>query len=166
MPKKIIIVALFGLALALSACASDSPKPSSSTKAGGDPFRTALEAAHPTQFGAVADKLSVRGIARHRAIINVAVNTPDGGFQGASRQDLAGSAGAAFKALHGAGWHKAITVTFKGGLVDTTTGKNLPNAETGVFRLDRKDARRIDWQHADQVDWTVYAVFLHPALKR
>lgn len=127
----------------------------------------ALENAEsPTTFGAVATELDVKSVERLPRIVHVTLKTPEGGFEGASVADLAGSAASAFKAIHDAGWNKTATVTFTGGLVDTGTGQDLPNEETGIFRLEGRDARSINWESAEQVDWKLYAVFLHPALKQ
>jgi hypothetical protein len=38
--------------------------------------------------------------------------------------------------------------------------------ETGSFRLEGEEARSINWDKAELVDWRLYAVFLHPALKQ
>jgi hypothetical protein len=58
---------------------------------------------------------------------------PDaGGLEGVSVNDLAGSAGAAFEAIYkDAGWRKEATVRFTGGLLESKTGKDLPNEPTG-----------------------------------
>ena len=55
-------------------------------------------------------------------------------------------------------------------LVDTETGKDLPNANTGIYTMSRGEARRIDWSNDDAInytiDWSLYRDFAHPALKQ
>ena len=127
----------------------------------------ALEhAKSPTEFLAVASELKVKSVERLPNIVHVTLETPEGGFEGASVADLAGSAGSAFLAIHDAGWNKTATVTFTGGLVDTATGNELPDEETGIFRLEGREARAINWANAEQVNWKLYGIFLHPALKQ
>jgi hypothetical protein len=135
------------------------------TSARQDSLQGALEDADPTEFGAVAD-LEVKRIERSPTFLQVTLATPEGGFEGASVDDLDGSAGAAFKAIYGdTDWRKDASVTFTGGLVDTRTGKEAPNEETGIYRLTASEARRIEWDNAVAVDWSQYRVFAHPALK-
>lgn len=130
-----------------------------------DRIRAGLEDIDPTEFGAVADSLDVKRIERLPRIVHVTLETPEGGFEGASVDDLDGSAAGTFKAVYeDAGWGKAATVTFEGGLVNTRTGKDLPNEETGIYRLEPNEARRIDWDNAIAVDWSLYRVFVHPAI--
>ena len=94
------------------------------------------------------------------------IETPEGGAEGASVNDLDGSAAAAFEAVYvDAGWRGDATVQFTGGLVDTSTGRDLPNARTGLYRLTAKQAQRINWDDAELIDWSIYRVFAHPALK-
>jgi hypothetical protein len=100
-------------------------------------------------------------------LATVTLATPEGGLEGVSVADLAGSGGAAFEAIYNdADWDKAATVRFTGGRVDSRTGKDLPNARTGVFRVARGEQAEIEWDNATMVDWESYAVFLSPALKQ
>jgi hypothetical protein len=135
-----------------------------------DRVREALDDVDPTDFLAVADSLEVKELERLPRIINVTLETPEGGFEGASVADLDGSAAGAFQAIYDeVGWNKAATVTFEGGLVDTRTGKDLPNEETGIYRVEAREARQIDWSDdetlAVNIDWSLYRVFASPSLK-
>ena len=97
---------------------------------------------------------------------NTTMETPEGGFDGPSVDDLAGSAGAVFEAIfNDAGWRRKASVRFTGGLVDKRTGKSLPNDPTGIFVVGPRQAARIAWDNATEVDWKQYAIFLSPALK-
>lgn len=119
------------------------------------PLDEALGQVDPTEFGAVATSLDVREINRSGDFIEVTLETPEGGFEGASVDDLDGSAAGAFKTLHeDAGFQGDAAVAFRGGLVDTRTGKDLPNAKTGLYRLTAREARRIEWDNAIAVDWS------------
>jgi hypothetical protein len=129
-------------------------------------LQNALDDVDPTEFGAVSTGLEVKRIERLPLIVHVTLATPEGGFEGPSVADIDGSAAGAFKAIYeDAGWRRDATVTFTGGLVNTRTGQDLPNAETGIYRLTAKEARRIDWDNAIAVDWSLYRVFASPALK-
>ena len=130
-------------------------------------IRNALDDADPTEFGAVADSVNVKQIERFgRSSLTITLETPEGGFQGASVADLDGSAAAAFKQLYtDTDWQGAATIRFTGGLVDSRTGRDLPNAMTGLYRVKASEARQIDWDNAENVDWSYYRVFTHPALK-
>lgn len=133
---------------------------------GGSSLDEALGNVDPTEFGAVATSIDVREINRAGDFVEITLETPEGGFEGASVEDLDGSAAGAFKALYeDAGFQEDAAVTFRGGLVDTRTGRDLPNAKTGRYRLTAREARRIDWDNAIAIDWSQYRVFAGPALK-
>jgi len=65
------------------------------------------------------------------------------------------------------GWRKRAVLVYKGGLVDKTTGKELPDVNTGIFTMPATQARQIDWSDDDalsNLDWSFYRDFCHPAL--
>jgi hypothetical protein len=107
-----------------------------------------------------------------RRELAVTAKTPEGGFEGASTKDIDRLAGAIFAAIYGdAGYRRTgMVVVFKGGLVDAATGKELPDANTGIYTIKRGEARQIDWSDDDTVnftiDWSFYRDFAHPALKQ
>ena len=74
---------------------------------------------------------------------------------------------AAFEAVvNDAGWQKGAHRPLHrrvGGI--SKTGKDLPDAETGLHRLTAGEAQRIDWGSADEIDWSLYRVFVHPAIE-
>lgn len=104
--------------------------------------------------------------------LTVELKTPEGGFEGASTHDLDNSAAAVFKAVYGVADYPATKETvavFKGGLVDTETGKDLPDVNTAIYTIKGRQANRIDWDDDDAVmyniDWSNYRDFVHPAIK-
>lgn len=102
--------------------------------------------------------------------ISIEAKTPEGGLEGASTGDLNRAASEIFKAIYGeAGYRRASVVVFKGGLVDTKTGADLPHAETGIYNMSRADAAAIQWSDDDRllvIEWKNFRVFAHPALKQ
>ena len=59
-------------------------------------------------------------------------------------------------------------VAFKGGLVDTATGAELPDVNTGIFTMPAGQAQQINWSDEDallNIDWSLYRDFCHPALQ-
>ena len=81
--------------------------------------------------------------------------------------DLDGSAAAAFEAVYvDASWQGDATVGFTGGLVGVQapagTCRTSERAYTGSRR---RAAQRMDWDDAELIDWSIYRVFAHPALK-
>ena len=131
-----------------------------------DDLRNAIDDADPTNYGAVADGVNVKQIELFPRVVNVVAETPEGGLDGASVDDLDGSAAATFEAIYNdTDWQGGATVKFTGGLVDTKTGRDLPDAETGLYRLTAHEAAQIDWDNASSVDWSFYRLFAHPALK-
>lgn len=103
--------------------------------------------------------------------IAVTAQTPEGGLDGASTGDLNRQAARIFRAIHGtAGYRRASVVEFQGGLVDSRTGEDIPDARTGLYRLSREEAAAIIWSDEERVvfniDWTLYREFAHPALKQ
>jgi len=130
-------------------------------------LRSALDDAEPAGFGEV----SVRAIEFGRAL-TIYLRTPEGGFDGPSWDDLDDSAAAAFKAVYAEARYPATretVIVFQGGLVDTRTGKELPDANTGIYTMKGAAARRIDWSDDDvvsyNIDWSNYRDFAHPALE-
>ena len=59
--------------------------------------------------------------------------------------------------------------SFEGGLVDKATGRDLPDAQTGLARMRAGQAKQIDWSDDDalmNIDWSSCQVVCHPALKQ
>lgn len=103
--------------------------------------------------------------------VAVTFRTPEGGLDGASTGDLNDQAAETFHAIYGkAGFSRKSVVVFQGGLVDSETGKNLPEVNTGIFSMSKAKAAQIDWADEDvwryTIDWTLYRDFVHPALKK
>lgn len=102
--------------------------------------------------------------------LTVIAATPEGGFEGASTTDLGYQASGIFAAVYGEGAFKGnTTIKFSGGLVDSRTGQELPDALTGEFKMTKVRARQIDWTDQDAIDygidWSLYRTFVHPAIK-
>lgn len=96
--------------------------------------------------------------------------TPEGGFEGPSTRDMNEQAAAVFQAVYrDTDYSGPITVTFRGGLMDSRTGRSLPNAATGRYAVSQGEARQIPWGSNNKVryaiDWSLYRVFVHPAIK-
>lgn len=105
------------------------------------------------------------------AEVAVTAQTPEGGLDGASTGDLNREAAEIFHAIHGtAGYNRDSVVVFEGGLVDSKTGDELPDVNTGIYAMSRADAAAIDWSDEDKwrytIDWTQYREFAHAALKK
>lgn len=117
---------------------------------------------------AVGDS-EVRSVAVNGQLVDITLSTPEGGFEGPSADDTAGLASAALaKVYEDAGWHGAAFVEFQGGLIDSATGRSLPNAPTANYRVERSAAKQIDWSDDEVlfvIDWGIYRGLCHPALK-
>jgi hypothetical protein len=53
--------------------------------------------------------------------------------------------------------------------VDRSTGKALPDANTGIFTMPAGPTKQIDWSDEDaltNIDWSIYRDFCHPALNQ
>lgn len=99
----------------------------------------------------------------------ITLSTPEGGFEGPSTDDTDALASAALAEVYDdGGWQGSTRVAFRGGLVDSATGREMPNAPTASYSIDRKAARQIDWSDAEAlnaIDWSIYREFCHPALR-
>jgi hypothetical protein len=117
---------------------------------------------------AVGDS-EVRSVEVNGQLAVVTLSTPEGGFEGPSTDDTDGLASAALaKVYEDGGWSGATFVEFRGGLVDSATGRELPNAPTANYRVERSAARQIDWSDEEVlfiIDWGIYRGLCHPALK-
>jgi hypothetical protein len=52
--------------------------------------------------------------------------------------------------------------------VDTSTGQELPDVNTGIFTMPAGQSKRIEWSEEDallNIDWSNYRDFCHPALQ-
>jgi hypothetical protein len=52
--------------------------------------------------------------------------------------------------------------------VDTSTGEELPDANTGIFTMPPGQAKRINWSDEDallNIDWSIYRDYCHRALQ-
>jgi hypothetical protein len=146
------------------AASTPAPKPKSKRAQLSDDLRDIDAGGYAGQL-----KLISRDIDRKST--SVVIKTPEGGFEGASTKDLDGAAAAVFNTVYGKGGYpaKETVVVFRGGLVDTETGKDLPNVNTGIYTMTKTQADRIDWSDSDAVqfniNWANYRDFAHPALK-
>ena len=71
--------------------------------------------------------------------------------------------------IYGAGYTRASSIVFRGGLYDTRTGNDKPNGTTGIYRMSRPQAAAIRWRDKDRllyIEWNNYRDFAHPALKQ
>lgn len=117
---------------------------------------------------AVGDS-QVRSVKVTGQLMDITLATPEGGFEGPSTDDVDGLASAALARIYeDADWHGAAFVEFRGGLVDSATGRELPNAPTASYRVERRRAEQIDWSDEEVlfvIDWSIYRGLCHPALK-
>ncbi len=103
--------------------------------------------------------------------VTATVQTPEGGLEGASTQDVDWMAGAVFADIYDeAEFQGDAVLTFRGGLADTRTGEDLPNAPTARYAIKQAEAKRIEWSDEETIvaviDWSLYRDFAHPALKQ
>jgi len=119
--------------------------------------------------GGYAGDLQIQDVSFEGREAQVTVETPEGGFQGASCGDLDDGAQAIFETIYNdADWNGGVAIIYKGGLVDRATGQELPDANTGIFTIHAGQAQRIDWTDEDAlsyIDWSIYRDFCHPALQ-
>ena len=57
---------------------------------------------------------------------------------------------------------------YQGGIVNEATGKELPGANTGLYKISADEAEQIDWSDQDalsEVDWSTYRKFCHQAFQ-
>jgi len=175
--RAAVIILILGGLVPLAGCGSSD---TSSGSGGDDSSGNSGESSsgNPSPREAVGDSVhsglavgdsEVRSVKVNGRMLNIVLSTPEGGFQGASTDDTDALASAALaKAYTDADWHGAGYVEFRGGLVDSTTGQDLPNAKTVSYRVARRDAKRINWGDEDalfNIDWSYYRLFCHPALK-
>jgi hypothetical protein len=117
---------------------------------------------------AVGDS-EVRSVKVTGQLVEIILSTPEGGFEGASTDDTDALTSAALAKVYGdADWRGAASVEFRGGLVDSATGRPLPNAPTVSYRVNRNAARRIDWSDEEalyNIDWSIYRGLCQPAIK-
>jgi hypothetical protein len=122
-----------------------------------------------TQEGGIAAALDIQDVSFDGAEAQVTATTPEGGFQGASCGDLNDGAQAIFQTVfQDGGWNGGAAVIFKGGLVSTSTGEELPDVNTGIFTMPAAQAQQINWSSDDallNIDWSLYRDFCHPALQ-
>jgi hypothetical protein len=121
------------------------------------------------QAGGYAGDLQIKDVAFEGPEAQVTAKTPEGGLQGVSCGDLDDGAQAVFETIYNdAGWKGGGALVYQGGLVDRSTGKELPEANTGIFTIHAGQARQIDWSDETaltNIDWSIYRDFCHPALQ-
>lgn len=119
--------------------------------------------------GGYAGDVQINDVSFGGGEVSVFAQTPEGGLQGVSCGDLEDGAAAIFETIYNdGGWNGSAVVAFKGGLVSTATGEELPNVNTGIFTMPAGQAQRINWANEDallNIDWTLYRDFCHPALQ-
>jgi hypothetical protein len=119
--------------------------------------------------GGYAGDLEIKDVSFEGAEAQVTAKTPEGGFSGASCGDLDDGAQAVFQTIYkDGGWKGGAALVYKGGLVNSSTGKELPDANTGIYTMPAAQARQIAWSDDDallNIDWSIYQDFCHPALK-
>ena len=120
--------------------------------------------------GGYAGDVKIKTVDFYGDFAGVTAETPQGGLNGASCGDLDQAAGAIFEKIYkDTGWKGSGYIEFQGGLVNSATGKELPNEMTGNFSMDPGQAKQINWSNSDElsnIDWSVYRAYCHPALKQ
>lgn len=149
------------------ATTSESPSPKPTPPASPEEkVRQALGSSVSSDF-AIGDS-KVRSANRLGTDMFIVLATPQGGFEGPSTSDADALASAAFAKTYSTGWRGPAVVQFRGGLVDSSTGKDLPNAVAFTYRMQPGKARQIDWSDQDalhSINWSLYRTFCHPAFK-
>ena len=119
--------------------------------------------------GGYAGDLEIHDVSFDGTDAHVTAKTPEGGFDGPKCGDLDDGAQAVFEAIYNdAGWKGGAALAYEGGLVESSTGKELPKAKTGIFTMPAGQANQIDWSNEtalSNIDWSIYRDFCHPALQ-
>lgn len=122
------------------------------------------------EAGGWAGTLEVQDVSFEAGEAQITLTTPEGGLSGASCDDLNEGAKAVWtKVFDEAGWSGGSAVIFRGGLVSTVTGEELPDVNTGIFTIHSDQASQISWSNEDalfNINWSYYRDFCHPALKQ
>ena len=118
--------------------------------------------------GGYAGDVKIKKVDFYGDFVGVTAETPEGGLQGPSCDDLDTASGAIFeKVYNGTGWKGHAVIEFHGGLVSKATGKPS-NDETGSSSMTPGQAKQINWSSSDQlsnIDWSIYRDYCHPALR-
>lgn len=143
------------------------PKPVEEPKPKG--LRTQIKDAIESS-GLAMEENKVRDVLLIGQAAHVTLETPKGGFNGPSVDDLNDQAAGAFQAIYNDTDFKGTTfLFFEGGLVDAKTGQDAPDAQTGSFAMRKGEARQIDWSDEDRVrfgiDWSLFRTGASPALR-
>lgn len=103
--------------------------------------------------------------------VMVDLETPEGGLEGASTYDLNNMTAAVYRRIFTeTDLQQPVLITYRGGLINSKTGADLPDAATAVYVIRKPEIRQIDWDDEDTVmyggiDWSLYRTMLHPAIK-
>jgi hypothetical protein len=155
---KLVVALLAGVILITGSGCGESSTSADQTTATTPQQRLQDELGDQVQGTGNAGDLEVKGVRVGSTNARVTVQTPGGGFQGTSCGDLDNGAQAVFETIYNdAGWEGDATVVYVGGLVNEATGKELPGANTGLFRMTAEQAKQIDWSDEDalsNIDWS------------
>ena len=131
--------------------------------------RVREEVGDEVEAGGYAGDVKINQLSFSDSEVRVTAETPKGGFSGPSCGDLDKGAQAIFKEIYDdTGWKKGAHINYEGGLVDSSTGKDMPHADTGSFTMPAAQVKEIDWSNDDalsNIDWSIYRDFCHPALQ-
>lgn len=102
--------------------------------------------------------------------LKIIVATPEGGFEGASTDDMNRMVAAILRTVYtDASFDGETEIRFTGGLVNSKTGADLPDILTGRYVIRAGEAKQIDWNDEDTVDyvidWNLFRAYAHEAIK-
>jgi hypothetical protein len=121
------------------------------------------------EAGGYAGTLEIMEVSFEGTEAQVIAKTPEGGFDGVKCGDLDDGAQAVFETVYNdGGWKGGSAVAFKGGLVDSATGNELPDANTGIYTMPAVQAKQINWSDEDallNINWELYRDYCHQALQ-
>jgi hypothetical protein len=143
------------------------PEPADSAPTAEQRIRDAL--GDSVSSGLAVGDSEVRSVHITGQLVDVDLTTPEGGFEGPSTDDTDALASAALAKVYEEGeWRGASFVEFRGGLVNSATGRPLPDAPTVSYRVEKNAARQIDWSDEEalyNIDWSIYRALCYPAIK-
>jgi hypothetical protein len=123
------------------------------------------EVSSPLAVGA-SEVHSVNGT---RRVVNVTLDTPEGGFEGPSTQDMDALVSVTLAKVYGeAHWKGDAYVVFEGGLIDTANGRPLPDAPTTSYRMQHRLAQQVEWSNEQalyNINWSLYRTYCSPVIK-